>query len=142
MGFLLLGRGVGLLLASGATAGGVLLEVGVDGVLEVFDAASVGQGHDVSVVNEDVQVVLLGDRVELVLQVLSVLDISLEAEDSPLAEVNGLVDDLSEDVRVTQVMELLGGVQGQDAGSLKYVSLKFIGINVERQIPFFDFLRV
>ena len=58
--------------------------------------------NNITVVNEDIESVLLRERVELVLEVFTILDILLKAEDSPLLEVNGLADDLSKNVGVIE----------------------------------------
>lgn len=101
--------GVSLLLLSGGLGSlawhfdlHVVSEVGVDGVLEVFNLRSVVEGDNITVVNEDIEAVLLGERVELVLKVFTILDVLLKTEDSPLLEVHGLADDLSKDVGVIE----------------------------------------
>jgi hypothetical protein len=80
----------------------IVLEVGIDGVLEVLNGGTVRKRDNVSIVNEDVETIGLTERVELVLEVLTVLDISLKAEDSPLLEVDWLADDLAEDIGVIE----------------------------------------
>jgi len=101
--------GISLLLLSGCLGSlawhfdlHVVSEVGVDGVLEVFNLRSVVEGDNITVVNEDIEAVLLGERVELVLKVFTILDVLLKTEDSPLLEVDGLADDLSKDVGVIE----------------------------------------
>ena len=97
-----------LLLSFGSLAWNVNLDiiskVRVYGVLEIFNLRSVVKGHDVTIVNEDIKSVLLRERVELILQVLSVLDVLLETEDCPLLEVDGLAHDLSENVCVIEAL--------------------------------------
>ena len=97
-----------LLLSFGSLAWNVNLDiiskVRVYGVLEIFNLRSVVKGHDVTIVNEDIKSVLLRERVELILQVLSVLDVLLETEDCPLLEVDGLTHDLSENVSVIEAL--------------------------------------
>lgn len=97
-----------LLLSFGSLAWNVNLDiiskVRVYGVLEIFNLRSVVKGHDVTIVNEDIKSVLLRERVELILQVLSVLDVLLETEDCPLLEVDGLAHDLSENVSVIEAL--------------------------------------
>lgn len=78
----------------------IVSEVRVDGVFEVLDGRPVVEGDDVTVVNEDVKPVGLRETVELVLQVLSVFNILLQAENGPLLEINWLANNLAQYVRV------------------------------------------
>lgn len=84
----------------------VVLEVGVDRILEVIDARLVVQRDDVSIVNEDVEPVGLREGVELVLEVLAVFDVLLQAENCPLLEVYWLANDLPQNAGVVQGLGL------------------------------------
>lgn len=58
------------------------------------------KGNDVSVVNEDIQVILLGEGIEFVLKVFTVLDVLFQAENCPFLEINGLTDNLTKNVGI------------------------------------------
>jgi len=60
------------------------------------------EGYDITVVNKNIETVLLRERVEFILEVLSVLDIFFKTEHSPLFEVNRLGHNLSENVSVIE----------------------------------------
>ena len=89
------------------------------------------------------------------MEVLSVLDIFLEAENGPLLEVYWLANDLSENAGIIEDLalrnELYVGLFSfkfllaflfidKDAWSLKNLSLNFIGIKIDLKLPLFDFL--
>ena len=98
---------ISLLLLSGLSLAwyldlNVVSEVGIDSILEVFNLRSIVERNNITVVNEDIEAILLRERVELVLEVFTILDILLKAEDSPLLEVDGLADDLSKNVGVIE----------------------------------------
>ena len=86
----------------GVLAANVLCVVVVDGLLESLDARLVAQLDDVAVVNVDVEVTLLRELIEAIVEVLAVLHILLEAEDGPLLEMDRLVYDGAEDLRVVE----------------------------------------
>jgi hypothetical protein len=142
--------GISLLLLSGFSLAwyldlDVVSEVGVDCILEVFNLRSIVERNNITVVNEDIESILLGERVELVLEVFTILDILLEAEDSPLLEVNGLADDLSKNVGVIESLACWlestlswGWGEHENAGSLEDLGLDLIGLEVECKIPLFD----
>lgn len=131
----------GLLLCFGSLAWyidlHVVLEVRIDSILEVFNLGSVVKRNDISVINEDIEAILLRERVKLVLEVLSVFDVLFETEDSPLLEIYGLAHDLSENVGVIESLACwlesalcLGSREHEDAWSLKDFCLNLIGLKV------------
>ena len=106
------------------------------------------------------------------MEILSVFDILLEAEDSPFLEVNGLADDLAQDIGVIEGLVLgnrwlhrdrsdlardgahgcrLNGQRGtgglrawehEDAWALENLSLNLVGLETDGELPLLDFLRV
>jgi hypothetical protein len=80
----------------------IISKVRVDRILEIFDRRSVMKRHNVAIVNENVEAILLGERVEFILKVFTILDILLEAEDGPFLKVNRLTDNLAQNVCVVK----------------------------------------
>jgi hypothetical protein len=52
--------------------------------------------HNISIIDKNVQAILLWERIELVLEVLAIFNILLKAEDGPFLEVNRLANDLTQ----------------------------------------------
>lgn len=109
------------------------------------------EGNNISVIDEDVEAVLLRERVKLVLEVFTVLNVLLKAEDSPFLEVDGLANNLSKDVGVVESLTCwlestlglrLGTGEHENAGSLKDFSLDLIRLEVDLKLPLFHLLRV
>ena len=90
------------LVALRVLAADVLQVVVVDGFLEGLDVRLVGQLDNVSVVHIDAKLTVLRKLVEPVVQVLAMRHVLLKAEDSPLLEVDRLLDDGAEDLGVVQ----------------------------------------
>ena len=82
----------------------VVPEVGIDSILEVFNSGSIVERNDITVVNEDIEAILLRERVELVLKVFTIFDVLFQAEDSPFLEVHGLAHNLSKNVGVIEAL--------------------------------------
>jgi hypothetical protein len=132
----------------------IVIEVGIDGILEVLNLRSVVEGNNITVVNKNLEAKRLGQGVELVLEVLSILNIFFEAENGPLLEIYGLANDLSENAGVIENLALRNELNvglsfkfllaflfiNEDAWSLKNLSINFIGVKIECKLPLFDFL--
>jgi hypothetical protein len=58
--------------------------------------------HNVTIIDENVEAVLLRERVELVLEILSVFNIFFKTEDGPLLEVDRLANNLAQNVGVIE----------------------------------------
>ena len=56
--------------------------------------------HNITIIDKNIEAILLRERVELVLEVFTILNILLKTEDGPLLEVDGLADDLAQNVGV------------------------------------------
>jgi len=56
--------------------------------------------HNITIIDKNIETILLRERVELVLEVFTILNILLKTEDGPLLEVDGLADDLAQNVGV------------------------------------------
>jgi uncharacterized protein (DUF486 family) len=82
----------------------VVPEVGIDSILEVFNSGSIVERNDITVVNEDIEAILLRERVELVLKVFTIFDVLFQAEDSPFLEVHWLAHNLSKNVGVIEAL--------------------------------------
>jgi hypothetical protein len=119
----------------------IVSEVGVNSLLEVFNLGLVVQRDDITVVDENVEAVLLRERVELVLKVLAILDIFLETEDGPLGEVDGLGNNLAQNVGIFKI-GCTSSSGRQNGRSLEHFSLDLIRLKVDREIPLLDLLRV
>jgi len=78
------------------------VEIVINGSDEIFLVGSVVEGNDISKFNSDVEAILLGETVELVLEIFSIRDILLEAENSPFLETDWLMDDCSKNACVVQ----------------------------------------
>lgn len=85
------------------------------------------------------------------MEVLSIFDVFLEAENSPLLEVDGLANNLSENVGVIEVLACwlesalglcLGAREHENAWSLKDLSFDLIGLKIYLKFPLFDFLGI
>lgn len=84
------------------------------------------------------------------MEVLSVLDVLLKTEDSPLLEIDGLAYNLSEDVGIIERLvaglgswcrnDGLGSLIHKDTWSREDLSLKLIRLKVDLKIPLLDFL--
>lgn len=127
----------------------VVLEVRINGILEVFNLGSIMEGNNISVINENIEAILLRERIELVLEVFSVLDVLLEAEYSPLLEVDGLAHNLSKNVGVVEGLTCwlestltLGSGEHENAGSFEDLGLDLIGLEVDLELPLLHFLGV
>lgn len=70
------------------------MEVGVNSFLEIFNLGVVPERDDISVLYVKVQSMLLGEFVKFVLEILPVLDVSVQAENGPFLEVDWLVNKL------------------------------------------------
>jgi len=90
------------LVAFGVLATDVLQIVVVNGFLEGLDVRLVGELDNVAIVDVDAKLAVLRKLVEPVVQVLTVRHVLLKAEDGPLLEVDGLLDDGAEDLGVVQ----------------------------------------
>jgi len=93
---------LGQLSSVGILAADVLEVVVVDGFFEVLDSGLVAELNDVSVVDVNVESSLVGKLVESVVEVLTMGYVLLKAENCPLSEGNGLVNDGSQDLGVVK----------------------------------------
>jgi|LauGreDrversion4_2_1035121.scaffolds.fasta_scaffold148539_2 hypothetical protein len=80
----------------------VVLEIRINGILEVFNVRFVMEGNNISIINENVEAILLRERIKFVLEIFSVFYILLKAEDSPFLEIYGLAHNLSKNVRIVK----------------------------------------
>ena len=78
------------------------MEVGVYGLFEVFNLGVIPERNDISVLNVNVQFVLLGKVVEFVLKIFPIFNVSVKAEDGPFLEVDRLVHKLVKDPGVVK----------------------------------------
>lgn len=83
------------------------MEVSVDGFLEVFNLGVVPERDDVTIFHVDVELVLLRQVVKFVLEVFSIFNVSVKAEDGPFLEVDRLVDQLVQDPGVIKFLRLV-----------------------------------
>jgi hypothetical protein len=74
----------------------------IDGVFKGFNTGFVAELNNISVIDVNVEASLLRELVESVVEVFSVSNILLEAEDSPLSEMYWLLHDRTEDLGVIQ----------------------------------------
>lgn len=72
----------------------------IDGVFKGFNTGLVAELNNISVIDVNVEASLLRELVESVVEVFSVSNILLEAEDSPLSEMYWLLHDRTEDLGV------------------------------------------
>ena len=140
----------------GVLAADILEVVVVYRLFEGFDARLVAELHDVTVVNVDIKTPLLGELVEPVIEVFSMSNILFEAEDGPLPEVNGLVDDGAEDLGVVKrsccwlrrwlpwLRLVLIGSAGWlvDLRSLENPGFDGVWLEVDLKVPLLDFFGV
>jgi len=94
----------------------------------------------------------LGEIVETVVKILTVMNILLKTEDSPLSEVDWLVHDGPQNLGVVQwsgsklagwlslFVESVGWLE--DLWSLEYLGFDCIWLKVDVEVPLFDFLGV
>lgn len=121
----------------------------VDGLLESFNIRLVAQLNNVSIVDVNVEPSFLRELVESVVKIFAMLHVLLKAEDSPLAEVDGLLHDGAEDLRIVQGAETwLGllvvevGVGLENFGSLEDFGLNLIRLQADVQVPLLDLFGV
>ena len=72
----------------------------VDGVFKGFNTGLVAELNNISVIDVNVEASLFGELVETVVEVFSMSDILLKAEDGPLSEMYWLLHDRTEDLGV------------------------------------------
>lgn len=60
------------------------------------------EGNNISIINENVEAILLRERIKFVLEIFSVFYILLKAEDSPFLEIYGLAHNLSKNVGIVK----------------------------------------
>jgi hypothetical protein len=85
----------------------VVLVVASNAFLEALDAGVVVDQNEVSVVDVDVQALVLGQLVESLIEVVGVVTVFVLAEDGPLLEVDGLVHAVVQHFRVLQLQRRL-----------------------------------
>ena len=84
----------------GVLAADVGTVVVIDSVFECLNTGLVAELNNISVIDVNVEASLLRELVESVVEVFSVSNILLEAEDSPLSEMYWLLHDRTEDLGV------------------------------------------
>ena len=72
----------------------------IDSVLKGFDSGLVAEFNNITVIDVNIEASLLRELVESVVEVFSMSNILLEAEDSPLSEMDWLLYDRTEDLGV------------------------------------------
>lgn len=72
----------------------------IDSVLKGFDTGLVAEFNNITVIDVNIEASLLRELVESVVEVFSMSNILLEAEDSPLSEMDWLLYDRTEDLGV------------------------------------------
>lgn len=85
----------------------------------------------------------LGEAVELVLEVFSILDVPFEAEDCPLVETDWLLDDRLENSLVVKGFGFSNNSVSllsikENAGLLEYLSFNVIWFQADLKVPLFD----
>jgi len=58
--------------------------------------------HNITIIDKNVEAILLRERVELVLEIFTIFNILLKTEDGPFLEVNGLANNLAQNVGVIE----------------------------------------
>ena len=81
------------------------MEVSIYGLFEVFNLGMVPEGDNVTIFHVNVELMLLGEVVKFVLEVLPIFNVSIKAKDGPFLEVDRLVDKLVEDPGVVKSLE-------------------------------------
>lgn len=112
----------------------------VDSLLEVINARPVIECNNVTVVNVNSHALLLREVIELVLNVLSILNILFDAENGPSSKAHGLVNDLRQNLRVFEGFRLasvsLNSRSRQDLG------FYFLRLMSDLNSPVSKFLRL
>lgn len=126
----------------GVLAADVGTVVVIDSVFECLNTGLVAELNNISVIDVNVEASLFGELIESVVEVFSMGDILLKAEDGPLSEVDWLVDNGSEDLGVVEGAVLTTVVTGVNLWSFQNSSLDSIWLDVDVEVPFLDFLGV
>ena len=136
--------------AVGVLTTDVLQIVVINGLLEGLDAGLVAELNDVAVVNIDVESALFREFIEAVIEVLSVLNVLLQAEDGPFLEMDRLMYDGTQNLcivkRPGQLLSALSSLVMAawlvDLWALEHSGLDGVWLKIDVQLPLFDFLRI